>query len=162
MPARRLMSLFTLALAGGLASAAAPAMAEDKRMEGLLDKTGLRYQIDEDGDYAIVFSYTAENRTQLVYVSGRTETVGGIAIREIFSPAAGVKEDGVDGAKALELLEASGRTKVGGWETRGNILFFVIKIVDKMTAEELKSLLNTAASTADDLEIALTGGKDEL
>jgi hypothetical protein len=158
----RFMSLFALALAGGIASAAVPVAAQDARIESLLDRTEMSYKRDEDGDYAVVFNYSKENRTQLAYVSGTTQTVGGITIREIFSPAAGVKESGVDGAKALELLTASGRTKVGSWEIRGNIIFFVIKVIDNMTAAELKSLLNAAAATADDLEIELTGGKDDL
>ena len=151
-----------LCLAGMMLSTATPAAAEDKSVESRLDKAGLQYDMDEDGDYRVVFDYTSEGRTQLAFVAGRTETVGGVAIRELFAPAAMVEKHGVDGAKALDLLKASARAKVGSWEIRGDFVYFVVKVNDEMTAAEMRVLLNTAASTADDLEIELTGGQDEL
>lgn len=156
---RRLSHSATAALA---LAAAVPGAAQDSSVQNRLEEAGLKYKVDEDGDYTVVFDYSAEGRTQLAYVSGTTQTVSGITIREIFAPAGRVKENGVDGAKALELLAESSRNKVGSWEIRGNIVFFVIKVPDDTTAEELKALLNVAAGTADDLEIELTGGKDDL
>lgn len=54
----------------------------------LLAEAGIGYEIDQDGDYRIVYAWEREGRSQLVYVSGHTEEVAGRRIREVFSPAA--------------------------------------------------------------------------
>ena len=77
-------------------------------------------------------------------------------------PRLRVEKDGIDGIKALELLEESGRNKVGSWELRGNVIYFVIKVLDTMSSAELNTLLDVAAQTADDKEIELSGDRDEL
>ncbi len=156
---RRLVSLSVLA---GLAAAAAPAAAEDASVEKRLDRAGLKYEVDSDGDYKLTFNYTKEGRTQLVFVSGSTQTVSGLTVREVFSPAGRVEKDGIGGQKALELLENSGTLKMGSWEIRGDVLYFVIKVLDSATATELSSLLDIAAETADDKEIELSGEQDDL
>lgn len=156
---RRLVSLSVLA---GLAAAAAPAAAEDASVEKRLDRAGLKYEVDSDGDYKLTFNYTKEGRTQLVFVSGSTQTVSGLTVREVFSPAGRVEKDGIGGKKALELLENSGTLKMGSWEIRGDVLYFVIKVLDSATATELSSLLDIAAETADDKEIELSGEQDDL
>lgn len=156
---RRLISLSVLA---GLAAAAAPAAAEDASVEKRLDRAGLKYEVDSDGDYKHTFNYTKEGRTQLVFVSGSTQTVSGLTVREVFSPAGRVEKDGIGGQKALELLENSGTLKMGSWEIRGDVLYFVIKVLDSATATELSSLLDIAAETADDKEIELSGEQDDL
>ena len=156
---RRLVSLSILA---GLAAAAAPAAAEDASVEKRLDRAGLKYEVDSDGDYKLTFNYTKEGRTQLVFVSGSTQSVSGLTVREVFSPAGRVEKDGIGGQKALELLENSGTLKMGSWEIRGDVLYFVIKVLDSATATELSSLLDIAAETADDKEIELSGEQDDL
>jgi len=160
MITRRLLSLS--ALASLALTAANPAAAEDERVANRLDQEDLKYEVDPDGDYKLTFNYQAEGRTQLVFVSGKTETVGGLTIREVFSPAARVEKDGIDGGKALELLGESGNNKVGSWELRGGVIYFVIKVLDSMSSAELKTLLQVAANAADDKEIELSGDRDEF
>jgi hypothetical protein len=160
MTIRRLMSLSVLA---GLAAATAvPAAAEDASVERRLDSAGLKYEVDDDGDYKLTFNYTKEGRTQLVFVSGTTQEVSGLTIREVFAPAARIEKDGIGGKAALELLSASGQMKMGSWEIRGDVLYFVIKVLDNATSSELSSMLDIAAETADDKEIELSGDRDEL
>ncbi len=160
MTIRRHLSLSLLA---GLAmAAAAPAAAEDASVAKRLDSAGLKYDVDNDGDYKLTFNYTQEGRTQLVFVSGTTQAVGGMTIREVFSPAGRVERDGINGKRALELLEASGGMKLGSWEIRGDVLYFVIKVLDTASAKELSSMLDIAAETADDKEIELSGERDDL
>lgn len=149
-------------LAGVTLAAATPAAAQDKGLEAKLNAQGIKYEIDEDGDYKLGVSWSNEGRSQLVFVSGRTETVGGITVREVFSPAAIVKQHDVDGAKALALLEASGQTKLGSWEIRGGVLYYVAKVFDDITAKELDTVINIVSESADDKEIELTSGKDDL
>ncbi len=155
--------ILPLAAFAGLAFAAAvPAAAEDASVAKRLDREGLKYEVDNDGDYKLTFNYSKEGRTQLVFVSGTTQTVSGLTVREVFSPAGRVEKDGIGGKAALELLSASGQLKMGSWEIRGDVLYFVIKVLDSATSSELSSMLDIAAETADDKEIELSGDRDDL
>lgn len=154
------LSAFVL---GGLAFAAAvPASAQSRSVEDWLEELGTRAEIDEDGDYKLGINWSNEGRSQIVFVSGRTEEVGGLVIREVFSAAALVTEHDITGAKALELLEASGNTKLGAWEIRDGVVYYVAKIPDSFNAKELDTVLTIVSESADDKEIELTGGKDDL
>ena len=42
------------------------------------------------------------------------------------------------------------------------MLYFVIKVLDDMTATQLSSMLDIAAETADNEEIKISGDKDAL
>jgi hypothetical protein len=157
-------SLSTLALsalfAGGFLSPAA--LAEDASVKARLDAMKVKFEVDADGDYKVAYSYKSEKRTQLVFVSGKTEEVGGLTIRQIFSPAGRASKDGITDAKAMELLKESNRNKLGSWEMSGEFLYFVIKVPDNLDATQLESAMNIAAGTADDMEMKLSGSKDEL
>ncbi len=138
------------------------ATAKDVSVATRLDARGLKYEVDGDGDFRVTFHYGEEDRSQLVFVSGSTETVGGFEVREVFAPAGRVERDGINGTKALELLGQSRQNKLGGWELQGDILYFVIKLPDSMDAAQLESALSIAAETADNKEIELSGDKDSL
>lgn len=140
-------------------AAALPAHA-DSSVEARLKARGLQYETDEDGDHKLVYRYGDEGRTQLVFVSGGTEKVGGFIVREVFSPAAQVKRDGIDGAKALTLLGENRNNKIGGWELHGETLVFVIKLPDNVDATQLESALDIAAQSADEMEKELSGSAD--
>jgi hypothetical protein len=152
--------LVALLLIGGMFAPAA--YAEDASVKSRLDARGVKYTVDDDGDFKVTYSYSKENRTQLVFVSGSTESVGGFKIREIFSPAARVEKDGVSGAKALELMAESRKNKLGGWELSGDVLYFVIKLPDSMDGAQLESAMDIAAETADDMEIKFSEDRDDL
>ena len=66
------------------------------------------------------------------------------------------------GAKALEPLEASGKTKFGSWEIRSGVVHYVSKVFDSFNANDLDTVINIVSESADDKEIELTGGKDDL
>ena len=156
---RTIATLAALAIA---TAAALPAAAADKSVERRLDAQGMKYEVDGDGDYKIIYNYSKEGRTQLVFVSGKTESVAGFTIREVFSPAARIEKDGINGRKALELLEESRNNKLGSWEIQGDVLYFVIKLPDSMTAKEMEAAMDIAAQTADDMEIEISGDRDDL
>jgi hypothetical protein len=162
MNARLVLSLPALAVAGLALATAVPAVAKDASVEKRLESQGTKYEVDEDGDYKIVIGWDKEQRSQIVFVSGKTEEVGGLVIREIFAPAAIVDDHGINGTKAMALLEASGQTKFGSWEIRGGVVYFVAKVFDDISAERLDSVLAIVSETADDKEMELTGGKDDL
>ncbi|MEL1264523.1 hypothetical protein [Pseudoxanthomonas putridarboris] len=144
------------------ALAATPALAADASVEARLKARGIQYELDDDGDYKVTYSYKQENRTQLVFVSGGTEQVNGLSIREVFAPAGRVTADGIDGKKALELLAESRGKKLGSWEISGDVLYFAIKLPDSVDAAALESAMDIASETADNMEIELSGDKDEL
>jgi len=156
---RNVLAFSTALLLGGLA--AAPAQA-DPSVAARLDARGVRYVVDEDGDYRVTYNYADEGRTQLVFVSGRTESIAGFRIREVFAPAARIGRDGVTGHKALELLEESRRQKIGAWEIAGDVLYYVIKLPDSIDATQLEAAMDIAAEIADDKEIEFSGDRDDL
>jgi hypothetical protein len=158
--AARLLSMSCLLMACALL--AANVLASDPSVASRLDARGIKYVLDEDGDYKVTYHYSREGRTQLVFVSGGTETIGGLQIREVFSPAAFVEQDGIDGAKALELLADSGSNKLGSWEIRGEVLYYVIKLFDGMDAAQLEAAMEVAAEIADNMEITFSGDRDDL
>lgn len=146
----------TMLLLGAVLS---PVALADASVQTRLDARGIKYEVDADGDYKVTYSYKSEGRTQLVFVSGNTESVGGFKVREVFAPAA---KDGITGAKAIELMGESRSNKLGSWELQGDVLYFVIKLPDSVDATELESAMDIAAQTADNMEIELSGDEDAL
>lgn len=155
----RSSALAGIGLALGTGSAA---HAEDASIVQRLTERGIKYEVDKDGDYKVTYNYKKEGRSQIVFVSGRTQSVGGFSVREVFSPAARLDKDDVGGARALELLRESSKNKLGSWEIRGNVVYFVIKLSDSMDAAELESAMDIASQTADDMEIEISGARDDL
>ncbi|HEL5008048.1 TPA: hypothetical protein UOA91_004315, partial [Stenotrophomonas maltophilia] len=96
------------ALLIGLAAAgpAAAATEADKAVARHLDKLGYTYEVDEDGDYRMVFDVEG-GRTQMVYVRSSVEDFGTHNIREIWSPAYSAKTKQFPVAVANRLLEDS-------------------------------------------------------
>ncbi len=162
MTTRRNSMLSVLAVAGLALGIPTSAAAEDPRVASRLRAQGIKYDVDGDGDYKVTYNYSKEGRTQLVFVAGKTETVGGLTIREVFSPAGRVEQDGIGGRKALELLTSSSLMKLGAWEIRGDVLYFVIKMLDDASSDELEAAMDIAAETADDQELELSGDRDDL
>jgi hypothetical protein len=156
-----------IALVGALLFAGAVAVvpavqAEDGSVKSRLDARGVKYTVDDDSDFKVTYSYAKEKRTQLVFVSGSTESIRGFSIRKIFSPAARIEKDSIDGAKALELMGESHKNALGAWELSGDVLYFVIKLPDSIDAAQLESAMDAAAETADDMEIKFSGDRDDL
>lgn len=156
--------LMALATALGLASilAISAARAADTSIEARLKAGNIQYDVDDDGDYKITYSYEDEGRTQLVYVSGTLETISDMNIIEIFAPAGKVDADHIDGAMALKLLGESQMKKFGSWELSGNTLLYVIKLPESVNAATLEAAIKIAADVADTKEIELSGKKDAL
>ena len=134
----------------------------DESVRARLDDRGLKYTIDADGDFKLTYAYKNESRSQLVFVRGKSETVKGLVIREIFSPAARLGKDGIGSEQALLLLNHSQRNKLGSWEVQLDALYFVIKLPDTLSAEQLESVIDIAAETADNMEKQISGNRDEL
>jgi hypothetical protein len=158
----KILNLTSWALAFALIATPAAAHAKDVSVERRLDENRMKYEIDKDGDYKVTISFGREKRSQMIFVTGVTEALGGMNIRKIFSPAATIATDGVDGAKALELMRDSRVKKLGSWEIEGANLYLVVKVPETLTAAQLQSVMMATASLADDMEIKLSGKRDAL
>lgn len=141
-----------------------PALAQDApaSVEARLKAGDIRYEVDDDGDFKVLISYASEKRTQLVFVSGRTEQAGDLRIREVFAPAAKVDAAGLDAARANALLRDNYKKILGHWALTDGYLVYVIQVPDTIDAAGLRKALEIAAQVADDMEIDLTKGKDEF
>lgn len=144
------------------ASSPSPALAQDASIKSRLDARGIKYEVDEDGDFKVTYNYSKQGRTQLVFVSGHREEVGGLRVLNVFSPAARIGKDGIGGAKAMELLRESSNNKLGSWEVSGDLLYFVVKVADNGDAGQLETVMDIAAETADDMEMEISGDRDDL
>ncbi|MGV8931539.1 MAG: hypothetical protein ACOH1R_05440 [Luteimonas sp.] len=144
------------------AETAAGAVRSDASVKARLDARGLKYVIDEDGDYRVTYSWKAEGRTQLVYVSGTAEEISGMKVREVFAPAANIGDKGLSAQDANALLRESRRNKLGSWEANSAHLMYVIKLPDSIDAATLEIAMDIAAELADNKEIEISGDVDEF
>ena len=154
---RTLLSTLLIALAATGSAAAADA---DTAVARHLDKLGYTYEVDEDGDYRMVFDVEGD-RTQMVYVRSSVEDFGSHNIREIWSPAYSSKTKQFPVAVANRLLEDSQDAKMGGWVKQDTTAMFVVKIDADATADQLSDAIDAAIRTADAMELELTK-KDEF
>lgn len=154
---RTLLSTLLIALAATGSASAADA---DKAVARHLDKLGYTYEVDEDGDYRMVFDVEGD-RTQMVYVRSSVEDFGTHNIREIWSPAYSAKTKQFPVAVANRLLEDSQDAKMGGWVKQDTTAMFVVKIDADATADQLSDAIDAAIRTADAMELELTK-KDEF
>lgn len=143
-----------------VASSTAAAAAPDRALGRLLDGLQYQYEVDEDGDYKMVFDLE-DDRTQLAFVRSSVETYGNHHIREVWSP--GYRSPGAQfpAPVANRLLEYSNSSKLGSWVKQGNTAMFVVKIDADASAEVLSDAINAAVQSADELELELTS-KDEF
>ena len=151
-----------LALAACLSLAAPVAAAGDPVLEALLKSADIPYEVDEDGDYKIVYDWSKEKRSQLVYVAGTAEELSGVKLYKIFSPAKVMDDAGIDPALAKRLLGENSQYKFGAWEVAGKTLYFRGNVQAGMPAAQFETLVSVIAGTADDMELELTPGKDDL
>ncbi len=141
------------------ASATALAADADPAIEAQLQELGYDYEVDEDGDYKLVFSLGDSGRSQLAYVRSAVENYGNYRVREVWSPAYQALDGDFDAAVANRLLEASDSLKLGGWVKQGPHAVFVVKIPADASTAQLDDALEAAINTADEMEQELEADK---
>lgn len=128
----------------------------------LLDQSGIPYEINEQGNFKIVRKFENE-RTQLVLIYGRVWDYQGIKIRELWAPAFRLGGD-LPADLANRLLQMSQVAKIGGWQVievgQDRLVTYAIKVVDRMTVDELRKWIDYVASYADATELEVTGKDD--
>ncbi len=155
----KLFSSSVLVLGLSMVAAVPSSAAEPDRIAAMLEQQKIKYEVDKDKDYKIVFDFESEKRSQVVFISGETEEFDGMKIRTVFAPAAKIDKDPIDG-QLMSLLKDY--KKIGAWRVNGDVLYFSAGLVEPFTAEELSALLRLVSSVADDKEIEISGKRDEL
>ena len=160
MHTRVLATLVVVLLIGGGLFAQNP----NPKIKRILDRAQLKYQVDKDGDFKMVFGLENE-RSQLVYVMSSTEEFAGEPIVEIWSPAYGGGE--ISQETLVRLAMDGHKRKVGGWQlaTGSETIYAVFKAkvpLSALTPEFMRAVCAGVASTADEMEQALMGGSDDF
>lgn len=143
-----------------------PASQEDVRVRKALDASGLKYNSLSNGIFRLEFGYD-DGRSQLVFVSSGTETLGAYEVREVWSLAFRSSETCPSPNVLLKIMEDSRRKKIGSWELQreekgnGCSVRFTAKIPADCSAQVLKDVLRGTAKSADEMEKELTA-KDDL
>lgn len=146
----------------GEPSAAALAKA-DPQLKRQFDELKYEYEIDEDGDYKLVFAVDdKDKRSQIVFVRSPVETFGGHRVREVWSPGYKSPSPDFPAQVANRLLEASQESKLGAWVKQDDYAVFVVKISASATTGELDDAITAAMLSADEMEAELTPGQDDL
>lgn len=145
--------LRTLLIVGG--TFLSPLVAQNQQIKKLLDKAGLKYEVTQSGDFKLTFN-TGDGRSQLVFIEGSMEEMGGQSIVEIWSP--GYKNvEGISEKTLAYLLLESGKKKVGAWEVISDddniYAIFMVKVpLSSLSPDFLRSACEGAALTADNVE----------
>ncbi len=133
----------------------------DARVRKALEALEIKYEIDSDGDFRVLFEM-GEGRSQLAIVRSMTTEYRNLEVREIWS--VGYKSEGekfpADVANAL--LEDTFPKKLGAWAKMDNLAIFVVKFAADCDNETLLSCLKLALEAADTMEEKFTGDKDEF
>lgn len=128
-------------------------------LKTLMDQTGLKYQMDDDGDARVTFTLP-DGRDQMAWVSGTVDDFGPHADRDVYSYIAKLS----DVPKSFEVLETllrhTARKKMGGIVIIHETLTYRIDVSTSAGAEGLKAAIIFAVKNADELEKALTGKDD--
>lgn len=153
---------FLLFAAPVQAQLGAGAQSADERVRKLVEAVGWKYQVDSDGDYKLIFRYEDE-RTQLVYASSKTLTVGSLEVREIWAPA--FKTEGVpSGELLLDLLRDNNKVKIGAWrllQSGGNYIgVFAAQVSADCDRDTFQTVVRAVGITADEKEKAVTEKDD--
>ncbi|WJI24189.1 hypothetical protein RHP47_00485 [Thermosynechococcus sp. QKsg1] len=133
----------------------------DVRVSRILDRLGIRYQVDEDGDYRVVFELS-NGRTQQAFIDSKTQQLGSYEIRDVWS--VGYSCEGfLDQEIANYLLIENANKKIGAWELRPladnrYIAVFCTKVAADCDPEALYTSIRVVLEVADELEKVLEAG----
>lgn len=135
----------------------------DPRVQRLLDHLGIKYRVDDDGDFRVTYELD-HGRSQLGFIISDTYRLADIEIREIQSYA--LRSEGpFDARTANRLLRENAKMKLGAWETSESKegIFrarFVAKVAANTDADTLSTMLRVVLRCADQIEAELVGTDD--
>lgn len=146
-----------------LIAAPAPAASGNALLEQKLKSAELPFEVDKDGDFKVLVNWQQEKRSQLVFLSAKLDEYGGVQFYTAFAPAF-MSKDGasLDSERLRKLMELNSTYKFGAWALSGKSVFYVAKLPATVDPAQLRKLLLAVAEQADNLELELTPGKDDL
>jgi hypothetical protein len=126
----------------------------------LMDATGFKYELDDDGDARVSFSmdHRHADRSQMVWVRGSSDSYGDHVDRDVCSYIAKVSDLPKDFDVLAKLLEYTARKKMGGLVIMHGRLTYRADASAAAGPEGLRSAILFVADVADELEAAITGG----
>jgi hypothetical protein len=140
---------------------ACPAVAQsvqpDPRIKELLGKARLEYQYDENAGFKLINRF-ASGRLQAIFIDSRTQTVGDLEVRRIWSIAH--MGDSLDAALLRRLMVDNQNLKLGRWSIaqvngKESAIFSTTLEADARLGA-LLSHLSIVAGSADELERSLS------
>jgi len=150
------------AIAGATLLLCSPAFAgtPDNVVKAQLDSKGIKYEIDKDGDFKILYK-VGGGRTQIAWVRSTVNTYGSLKVREIWSPGYKSESNDFPALIANTLLDKNHEVKLGAWEAQDTMAMFVVKVAADANADQLVDAIEAAVNSADEVEKEITGAKDE-
>lgn len=150
------------AIAGAALLVGSPAFAgaPDTVVKAQLDSKGIKYEVDKDGDFKVLYQVGGD-RTQICWVRSTVNTYGSLKVREIWSPGYKSDSDDFPALIANTLLDKNHLVKLGAWEAQGPMAMFVTKIAADANADQLIDAIQATVNSADEVEKEITGAKDE-
>jgi hypothetical protein len=135
----------------------------DPRVRHALDKQELKYQIDDDGDFRLVFTMEGGGE-HVVYVMSQTEQLGPFEVREVWAPLAKI-DDSFTRDDAVELLRVAGQYKIGCGRLVGSddnlLAIFCARVPANLDAAALESVIRGIVETGYEIsDKAGTAGDD--
>ena len=140
----------------------------DPRVSEALKSASVKYTVDSDGDFKVVWSL-ADSRDHVVFINSRTskyassENVKPVELREIWAVAF-VAGD-ISKGNLMALLELNSSYKLGSWglSKQGDGRYmarFIIRVPAECRGAILRQFTSLVAEAADEIEKRTTG-KDE-
>jgi len=154
-----------IALAAGALAATfdSPQPVGDPRIKAVLEELEIKYEVDQDGDYKVLFSWEDDGRSQVAFINSGTERLDQMELREIWS-AAYVSAKPLKAKVANRLLEDSFQKKLGSWQVMKTsdqwIGMFTVKIDADADAASIMTALEAVLTSADEMEKELLGLDD--
>jgi hypothetical protein len=136
----------------------------DSRVSKSLDKLGLKYSTTTSGNFSLLQKLD-NDRSQTVYIMSKTETYGGLEIREVWSNA-GSFESEPTAEQMMQLLEDNNTEKIGAWNIESSddgsyLAYFSIKVPTYLKDKDLSDMIDFAATVGDEMEAKLFDNADD-
>lgn len=142
--------------------AVSAASAQDARVKKALDSLGVKYEVNDSGNYKVVYQMENDpDRSQLALVVSKTNTYKSTEIREIWSIAA-VLDYYPDQELIERLFTTNSNSKLGAWAIEvtddGQVwIIYTAKVQASITAKQLTEVIYFVCESADELELELLG-----
>ena len=123
----------------------------DDALKAQLDQGGLKYEVTKSGNVRISFTISGD-RSQDVFIRGRTDTLDGMDLRELWSNAGTLGAD-PEPDVLIGPLSGGGDETLGAWNLEesddGWLAYYSAKLPASLTGADLRSAVEYIAGVAD-------------